>query len=171
VQVVEEEGDDEIAMLGRLFNQMTRQLKGQREALIDSHRQTEQRRRLFDSVLSNVTAGVIGLDAEGGSISSTAPPSGFWTCRARCMMCRWPRRCPSSAPLLDRLRDGTAGRRAGRGPPDPRGKLESLLVRMSERRNERRRAGRLCRGLRRRDRSGHGAAHGRLGRRGPPHRA
>ncbi len=28
VQVVEEEGDDEIAMLGRYFNQMTRQLKG-----------------------------------------------------------------------------------------------------------------------------------------------
>ena len=52
-------------MLGRLFNQMTRQLKGQREALMDSHRQTERRRRLFDSVLSNVTAGVIGLDAEG----------------------------------------------------------------------------------------------------------
>jgi two-component system nitrogen regulation sensor histidine kinase NtrY len=43
VQVVEEEGDDEIAMLGRLFNQMTRQLKGQREALIDSHAQTEER--------------------------------------------------------------------------------------------------------------------------------
>ena len=62
----EEEGDDEIAMLGRLFNQMTRQLKGQREALIEGHAQTETRRRLFDSVLSNVTAGVIGLDAEGG---------------------------------------------------------------------------------------------------------
>ncbi len=34
VQVAEEDGDDEIAMLGRLFNQMTRQLKGQREALV-----------------------------------------------------------------------------------------------------------------------------------------
>jgi two-component system nitrogen regulation sensor histidine kinase NtrY len=65
VQVTEEEGDDEIASLGRLFNQMTRQLKGQREALMDSHRQTERRRRLFDSVLSNVTAGVIGLDSDG----------------------------------------------------------------------------------------------------------
>ena len=38
VRVQEEEGDDEIATLGRLFNQMTRQLKGQREALVDSHR-------------------------------------------------------------------------------------------------------------------------------------
>jgi two-component system, NtrC family, nitrogen regulation sensor histidine kinase NtrY len=65
VQVVEEDGDDEIAMLGRLFNQMTRQLKGQREALLDTNRQIERRRRLFDSVLSSVTSGVIGLDEEG----------------------------------------------------------------------------------------------------------
>ncbi len=65
VQVREEPGDDEIAMLGRLFNQMTRQLKGQREALLSTNRQIEQRRRLFDSVLSSVTAGVIGLDAKG----------------------------------------------------------------------------------------------------------
>jgi two-component system nitrogen regulation sensor histidine kinase NtrY len=65
VQVPEEEGEDEIAMLGRLFNQMTRQLKGQREALLDTNRQIEGRRRLFDSVLSSVTSGVIGLDEDG----------------------------------------------------------------------------------------------------------
>lgn len=65
VQVVEEDGDDEIAMLGRLFNQMTRQLKGQRDTLLDSNRQIEARRRLFDSVLSSVTAGVVGLDEQG----------------------------------------------------------------------------------------------------------
>ncbi|TCO71289.1 ATP-binding protein [Rhodovulum euryhalinum] len=65
VHVREEDGDDEIAMLGRMFNQMTRQLKGQRDALLENNRQTERRRRLFDSVLSSVTAGVMGLDAEG----------------------------------------------------------------------------------------------------------
>ncbi len=65
VQVVEEPGDDEIAMLGRLFNQMTRQLKGQRETLLANNQQIERRRRLFDSVLTSVTAGVIGLDASG----------------------------------------------------------------------------------------------------------
>lgn len=65
VQVREEAGDDEIAMLGRIFNQMTRQLKRQRETLLENNRQTERRRRLFDSVLSSVTAGVIGLDAGG----------------------------------------------------------------------------------------------------------
>ena len=65
VRVAEERGDDEIAMLGRIFNQMTRQLKGQRDALVETNAQTERRRRLFDSVLGSVTAGVVGLDPEG----------------------------------------------------------------------------------------------------------
>jgi two-component system nitrogen regulation sensor histidine kinase NtrY len=64
-RVPEEPGDDEIAMLGRIFNQMTRQLKRQRDALLDNTRQIERRRRLFDSVLSSITAGVVGLDAKG----------------------------------------------------------------------------------------------------------
>jgi two-component system, NtrC family, nitrogen regulation sensor histidine kinase NtrY len=65
VQVREEQGDDEIAMLGRVFNRMTTQVKGQRDDLIEANQTTERRRRLFDSVLSGVTAGVIGLNAEG----------------------------------------------------------------------------------------------------------
>jgi len=64
VRVAAGRGDDEISMLGRMFNQMTRQLTAQREALLETNRQVERRRRLFDSVLSSVTAGVIGLDAE-----------------------------------------------------------------------------------------------------------
>ena len=64
-QVIEDQGDDEIAQLGRYFNQMTRQLKSQRDALIDNTDQIEERRRLFDSVLSSVTSGVIVLDQDG----------------------------------------------------------------------------------------------------------
>jgi two-component system, NtrC family, nitrogen regulation sensor histidine kinase NtrY len=64
-RVTEEQGEDEIATLGRAFNRMTRQLKGQRVALMESHQETEERRRLFDSVLGSVTSGVIGLDAAG----------------------------------------------------------------------------------------------------------
>jgi two-component system nitrogen regulation sensor histidine kinase NtrY len=44
---------------------MTRQLKGQREALLTNTQQIERRRRLFDSVLGSVSSGVVGLDAEG----------------------------------------------------------------------------------------------------------
>jgi len=64
-QVIEDEGDDEIAQLGRYFNQMTKQLKHQRDTLIDNTQQIEERRRLFDSVLSSVTSGVIVLDPDG----------------------------------------------------------------------------------------------------------
>lgn len=65
VRVIEEAGDDEIATLGRQFNAMTRELHAQREELLGNTEQIEARRRLFDSVLSSVTAGVIGLDPEG----------------------------------------------------------------------------------------------------------
>ena len=64
-RVIEEEGDDEISQLSRYFNQMTSQLKIQRDALIENNEQIEQRRRMFDSVLSSVTSGVLGLDAQG----------------------------------------------------------------------------------------------------------
>ena len=64
-QVLEEEGDDEIAQLSVYFNKMTRQLKGQRDRLLENTAQIEERRRLFDSVLSSVTSGVVGLDAHG----------------------------------------------------------------------------------------------------------
>ena len=60
-RVIEEEGDDEISQLSRYFNQMTSQLKIQRDALIENNEQIEQRRRMFDSVLSSVTSGVLGL--------------------------------------------------------------------------------------------------------------
>ncbi|MDA9004730.1 PAS domain-containing sensor histidine kinase [Amylibacter sp.] len=65
VQVIEEKGDDEIAMLSRVFNNMTKQVKRQRDDLITANDYTERRRRLFDSVLSGVTAGVIGLSSDG----------------------------------------------------------------------------------------------------------
>tara|TARA_B110000967_G_scaffold208861_1_gene262547 strand:- start:2756 stop:4984 length:2229 start_codon:yes stop_codon:yes gene_type:complete len=74
VKVIEEPGDDEIAMLSRVFNRMTKQVKRQRDDLITANDITERRRRLFDSVLSGVTAGVIGLSSDGniGFINSAA---------------------------------------------------------------------------------------------------
>ncbi len=65
VRVIEDDGDDEISQLGHYFNQMTSRLKGQRDQLIETNQRTERRGRLFDSVLSSVTSGVIGLDAQG----------------------------------------------------------------------------------------------------------
>jgi two-component system, NtrC family, nitrogen regulation sensor histidine kinase NtrY len=137
VQVVEEEDTDEIATLGRLFNQMTRQLKGQRQALMESHAETEERRRLFDSVLSNVTAGVIGLDALGRidfvnraahrMLDLAADPG---------TEARLADVVPEFQALFDRLQAGTGTAVQDEVRLTRRGKLESLLVRMSERRSE-----------------------------------
>lgn len=136
VQVPEEESDDEIAMLGRLFNQMTHQLKGQREALIDSHRTTERRRRLFDSVLSNVTAGVMGLDADGRVDFVNRAAERLLDITGDLHDVALAQAVPELGAMLDRLRDegGTVVQDEVR--LTRRGKLESLLVRLSERRTD-----------------------------------
>ena len=136
VQVPEEDGDDEIAMLGRLFNQMTRQLKGQRDALLDGHRQTERRRRLFDSVLSNVTAGVIGLDSEGRIDFVNRAAERLLDVASGATEGELVAIVPEFAPLFDRLREGGLAAAQEEVRLTRRGKLESLLVRMSERRND-----------------------------------
>ncbi|MFZ5750451.1 MAG: ATP-binding protein [Pseudomonadota bacterium] len=136
VQVQEEKGDDEIAMLGRVFNQMTRQLKGQREALVEGHRLTERRRRLFDSVLSSVTSGVIGLDPQG-HVDFLNPSSArvLGLDPARDHDRPLAEAVPEFAPLFARLREGLAEAAQDEVRVSRDGRLESLLVRVSTRRN------------------------------------
>lgn len=136
VQVTEEEGDDEIASLGRLFNQMTRQLKGQREALVDSHRQTEARRRLFDSVLSNVTAGVIGLDSDGDIDFVNRAAERLLDLSDGQSDMPLAAAVPEFAALFDRLRETGGNAVQEEIRLTRKGKLESLLVRMSTRRSD-----------------------------------
>jgi two-component system nitrogen regulation sensor histidine kinase NtrY len=64
VRVREDPSDDEIAVLSRAFNRMATQLQNQRAELIEANQQLDGRRRFTEAVLSGVTAGVIGLDAE-----------------------------------------------------------------------------------------------------------
>nr|WP_052026184.1 PAS domain-containing sensor histidine kinase [Oceaniovalibus guishaninsula] len=135
VQVREEGSDDEIAMLGRLFNQMTRQLKGQRDALLATNAQIEERRRLFDSVLSSVTAGVVGLD-DAGKVTfvnrsaerllhlDAADPVALSVA------------VPEFDPLWQRIAQGGAEAVQGEVKVIRSGHLESLLVRIAIRRAE-----------------------------------
>ena len=136
VQVTEEDGDDEIASLGRLFNQMTRQLKGQRAALMDSHRQTETRRRLFDSVLSSVTAGVIGLDSDGDIDFVNRAAERLLHLEDGQSDMPISTAVPEFAALFERLRDGTGSAVQEEVRLTRKGKQESLLVRMSIRRSD-----------------------------------
>ena len=137
VQIPEEKGEDEIAMVGRLFNQMTRQLKGQRDALLSTNQQIEERRRLFDSVLSSVTAGVIGLDGEGrvSFINRSAE---------RILRAEGPTDIgaplqvvvPEFVALLDALKDSGGETAQDEVRLSRKGVAETLLVRIAERSGE-----------------------------------
>jgi two-component system nitrogen regulation sensor histidine kinase NtrY len=55
----------DISSLAVTFNRMTSQLKSQRDDLIAANDAMDERRRFTEAVLSGVSAGVIGLDADG----------------------------------------------------------------------------------------------------------
>lgn len=137
VQVIVARDDDEIALLGRVFNQMTHQLKGQRETLLENNRQIEARRRLFDSVLGSVTAGVVGLDAQGQlEFINRAAESMLAVDGSVLLGVPLDETAPEFAPLLERLRSSPAA--LGRVQEELKlardGRLETLLVRVAERR-------------------------------------
>jgi two-component system nitrogen regulation sensor histidine kinase NtrY len=135
VRVPEQRGDDEIAMLGRIFNQMTRQLKGQRDALVETNRQTERRRRLFDSVLSSVTAGVIGLDAQGKIDFTNRSAQKMLELGGDQYGLPLGQVVPEYAPLFERLREKGVDSLVEELRVTRDGKLETLLVRIATRQN------------------------------------
>ncbi len=136
VQVFEEASDDEIAMLGRYFNQMTRQLKGQRDTLLENTRQIERRRRLFDSVLSSVTSGVVGVDPDGcvTFVNRSAERLLDWSRGEEHLAIGIA--VPEFLPLFENLKDSGQEAVQGEIKVTRKGRLENLLVRMATRRGE-----------------------------------
>jgi two-component system nitrogen regulation sensor histidine kinase NtrY len=136
VRVPEEQGDDEIAQLGSYFNQMTARLKDQRAELLENTQQIERRRRLFDSVLSSITSGVVGLNAEGQvtfvNRSARRLLDVDHELEARPLSVA----IPEFGPLLDGLQ--TDGREVVQEQVNiiRGGKQEALLARLSTRKNE-----------------------------------
>ena len=64
-RVAEPPQDDEIGSLSRAFNRMTGQIHSQQQDLQDANLELDERRRFTEAVLAGVSAGVIGLDADG----------------------------------------------------------------------------------------------------------
>ena len=56
---------DEFDGLGRAFNRMTAQIQNQRDELITANRQLDTRRRFTETVLSGVSAGIVGVNEQG----------------------------------------------------------------------------------------------------------
>ncbi|WP_238366212.1 sensor histidine kinase NtrY-like [Mesobacterium pallidum] len=136
VTVAEEDGDDEISQLSRIFNQMTGQLKKQRDELLETTRQIERRRRLFDSVLSSVTSGVVGLDEEGRVtfVNRSAERLLDWQEDRASMPLSVA--VPEFGPLFERLRESAHEVTQEELKVTRSGRPESLLVRVSTRRRE-----------------------------------
>ena len=65
IQVPEESGEDEIALLGRAFNTMIKRVKIQRDTLLQNNFEIDARKRLFETVIGNVSGGIIGLSPSG----------------------------------------------------------------------------------------------------------
>ncbi|MEL7014144.1 MAG: HAMP domain-containing protein, partial [Pseudomonadota bacterium] len=134
VRVREEQGDDEIAQLSSYFNQMTRQLKGQRERLLANTEQIERRRRLFDSVLGSVSSGVVGLDSEGRVtfVNRAAERLLDWDVENQQHLALSVV-IPEFAALFDKLQTTSSGFAQEEIKVSRGGRMENLLVRMSTR--------------------------------------
>jgi len=65
VRVEADKDAEEIAILSRAFNRMTGDLQTQQEALKFASAEAQGRRRFIETVLTGVSAGVVGLDAKG----------------------------------------------------------------------------------------------------------
>ena len=136
VRVHEEEGDDEIAMLGRYFNQMTQQLKGQRDDILSRTEQVERRRRLFDSVLGSVSSGVVGLDARGRVTFVNRAAERLLDWQDDQQSVDLGVAVPEFSDLFNRLRRTASGFVQEEIKVARTGHVENLLVRMSTRKSE-----------------------------------
>jgi len=64
-RVPEQEQIEEFDYLAQSFNRMTYQLENQRDELVTTNRQLDQRRQLTETVLKGVSAGVVGVNKSG----------------------------------------------------------------------------------------------------------
>ncbi len=65
VQVETYQSEGDLRSLGNTFNNMTAELRSQRDEILVTHEHIDQRRRFIEAVLSGVSAGVIGVDSDG----------------------------------------------------------------------------------------------------------
>jgi two-component system nitrogen regulation sensor histidine kinase NtrY len=65
VQVPIRQGESDLAHLGETFNKMTSELRRQHDGLIAASELIDRRRRFTETVLSGVSAGIIGVDGQG----------------------------------------------------------------------------------------------------------
>jgi two-component system nitrogen regulation sensor histidine kinase NtrY len=134
-QVWVERGDDELGMLGLAFNRMTQQLSAQRGDLIAANRLNEIRRRFTETVLSGVSAGVIGIDGDGRiTIINRAAERLLNAAPEDMESSHYSEAVPELAPLVLRAMSEPAGRAGGEVTIKRGGKPRSLSVQVTSER-------------------------------------
>jgi two-component system nitrogen regulation sensor histidine kinase NtrY len=113
-QVRVDRDDDELASLGLAFNRMTQQLSAQRNDLMEAGHLNETRRRFMETVLSGVSAGVIGIDGEGHiTIVNRAAARLLNAAPEDMETAHYSQAVPELAPLIRRAMSEPVGRAGG----------------------------------------------------------
>jgi two-component system nitrogen regulation sensor histidine kinase NtrY len=134
-QVRVERDDDELAGLSIAFNRMTQQLSAQRGDLMAAGRLNEIRRRFTETVLSGVSAGVIGLDGEGRvTIINRAAARLLNAAQEDMESSHYSQAVPELAPLILRAMSEPAGRAGGEVTIKRAGAPRSLSVQVTSER-------------------------------------
>ena len=131
-RVPERAADDEISGLSRAFNRMTDQLASQRTELMAAYGQIDERRRFTESVLSGVSAGVIGLDSEQRiELPNRAASDLLGTDLLAAVARKMFEVVPEFAPLLNAAARQTERAQTGEIQLDHAGRRRTLLVRIA----------------------------------------
>ncbi len=101
VQVPVHKAEGDLATLGETFNNMTAELKTQRNDIVRARDQIDSRRRFTEAVLAGVGAGVIGLDAdERVTIANRSAERLLGVCEAEALGRKLAEVVPETAALL-----------------------------------------------------------------------
>ncbi len=106
-RVDEHPDQDEFGLLSRTFNRMTTELELQRAKLVEANMQIDRRRHFIETVLSGVSAGVIGLDDQFSiNIANKSARSLLGLTRDEVVGNHLQELIPEMSDLLDQARDG-----------------------------------------------------------------
>ncbi len=125
-------GEGDLAQLGETFNNMTQELRTQRDDLMRARDVMDSRRRFTEAVLAGASAGVIGVDPEG-RISIVNRSAEKLIARTQSDILGRPLAAivPELAPLLEEARSGTQRLVQGQITMSRGGRERNLSVRFT----------------------------------------
>jgi two-component system nitrogen regulation sensor histidine kinase NtrY len=123
---------DELGTLSRAFNRMTTQLQVQTGALVSANEELALRQRFTATVLEGVSAGVLGLDADGHiNLANRSALDLLRTTNEELIGKPVLDSIPELGPLMEEIRKGQIGYAQGRVNLMRDGQIQNLAVQLS----------------------------------------